>query len=385
MTKNWFERNPKKTLGLLLIIALIGLIFGAEKILTYKNRGFGFNYSLPHRAIVLKEYRPSMSLRLQAGILETHHDTLPRKEFLLRIDNDGFIIPSKKYEHPDLILAFLGGSTTECRYVEEEQRFPYLTGVLLERGLAIKVNSYNAARSGNHTLHCLNILLNKVFPLKPNIVVMMHNINDLMILLYEKSYWSPNSARPVILDINREIVANFIKIIRDRWLPNFFMALRDFEKSLRLLRGSKETAENQDEFAAIRGKRLEIDQEALTAEFAMNLQAFIDLCKARRAAPVLLTMASRFKDQPDKIILDSIKKTSLDYAQYRALFEAFNDTIRGKARANHVLLIDLAKEIPPDKEYMYDLVHYNDRGSIKAAEIISGQLQPLVTRMIPQK
>jgi len=382
MTPNWFERNPKKTLGLLLIIALIGLIFGTEKILAYKSGGVGFNYSLPNRAIALREYRPSLSLRLQAGVEETDYDTLPQKEFVLRIDNDGFIIPSKKYEHADITLAFLGGSTTECRYVEEEHRFPYLTGVLLEQAFHIKVNSYNAARSGNHSLHCLNILLNKVLPLKPNIVLMMHNINDLMILLYEKSYWNANSARPVIFDINREIESNFIRIIRDRWLPNLFRSLHNLDKTLRLLRKPKRAATNGDEFAQVRGQPLEIDQEALTAEFAMNLQAFIDLCQARHITPVLLTMASRFKDSPDKIITDSMKRSSLSYGQFRTLFAAFNETIRVKARENRVLLIDLAKEIPPDNKYLYDLVHYNDQGSIKAAEIISEQLQPLVRRVI---
>lgn len=382
MSNNWFERNPKKTIGLFLSIALIGLVFGAEKILAYKNRGVGFKYSLPHRAINLREYRPSLSLRLQAGITETHYDTLPLKEFILRIDNDGFIIPSKKYEHPDITLVFLGASTTECRYVEEEHRFPYLTGLLLERALNIKVNSYNAGRSGNHSLHCLNILLNKVFPLKPNIAVMMHNINDLTILLYDKSYWNPNSSRPVIFDINKEIVSNFIRIIRDRWLPNFFMALHNLEKSIRTLRESKAAADKQDEFAYIRGQHLEVDQNALTAEFAMNVQAFVDLCKARQVTPVLMTMASRLKDKPDKIIEDCIKNTSLGYAQYKGLFDAFNETIRRQARKNQVLLIDLAKEVPPEKEYLYDLVHYNDRGSIKSAEIIKERLQPLVGRIV---
>jgi hypothetical protein len=266
--------------------------------------------------------------------------------------------------------------------VEEKNRFPYLTGVLLEKAFNIKVNSYNAARSGNHSLHSLDILLNKGLPLKPNIAIMMHNINDLTILLYEKSYWNRNMSRSVIFDINHEIVANFFKIIRDRWIPNLAMALRNFDQSLRSLRRGKAADDNQDEFARVRGKPLEIDQDALNQEFAMNLQAFIDLCKARHITPVLMTMASRFKVKPDKIIEDTIKKSSLDYAKFKALFDSFNDTIRRQAQANHVLVIDLAKETPQEKEYLYDLVHHNDRGSIKTAEIIREQLSPLVRQMI---
>ena len=172
---------------------------------------------------------------LEAGKEEQNYDTLVTKKYLLRIDDDGFIVPSKKYANPDMSIVFLGGSTTECRYVAEDHRFPYLAGVLLEQQTGIKINSYNAARSGNHSLHSLDILLNKVIPLKPDIVVMLHNINDLVVLLYESSYWNPKSSKPVIFDINKEIDANFYKIIRDRYIPNLAAAMRNFDNSLRSL------------------------------------------------------------------------------------------------------------------------------------------------------
>ena len=79
--------------------------------------------------------------------------------------------------------------------MDENNRFPYLAGHLLEEETQLKVNSYNAGHSGNNTLHCLNILLNKVVNLKPDIVVLMENINDLAILMYEKTYWNTNPSR----------------------------------------------------------------------------------------------------------------------------------------------------------------------------------------------
>ena len=56
-----------------------------------------------------------------------------QKPYVLRVDRQGFIMPSKIHDHPDLTIAFLGGSTTECIYVDEDNRFPYLVGRLLER------------------------------------------------------------------------------------------------------------------------------------------------------------------------------------------------------------------------------------------------------------
>jgi hypothetical protein len=379
MSNNWFDRNSKKTIFLLLLIVFLFIVYGSEKILQYKNQGMGFNYNLPNRAIALREYRPNMKELVQAGKKEENYDTLASKKYLLRIDSDGFIMPSKKYSDPDISMVFLGGSTTECRFVEEENRFPYLTGVLLERKLGIKINSYNAARSGNHSLHSLDILLNKILPLKPDIVIMMENINDLSILLHEKSYWNKNKSRSVIFDMNDEIVSNFFRIMRDRWIPNLSAGMRDFDRSIRSFRKSDSKA--NDEFAATRSKPITVDKSGMVEQFEMNLQSFIYLCKARNIIPVIMTMSSRIKEKPDKIVADAVKGSGLDYGQFKDIFDTFNESIRKKAKENNIMVIDLAKKIPQEKEILYDIVHHNDNGSIKSAEIISEQLAPLVQQI----
>ena len=60
-------------------------------------------------------------------------------------------------------------------------------------------NSYNSGVSGNNTLHSIDILLNKAIPLEPDIVVLMQNINDLIILLFEGDFWNHNPYRGVIV------------------------------------------------------------------------------------------------------------------------------------------------------------------------------------------
>lgn len=382
MSSNWFNKNPIKTIVITVLVMLVVITYGAEKILQYKNKGIGFNFNLPHRAITLREYRPLMQQWLEAGKEEQNYDTLAAKKYLLRIDNDGFIVPSKKYAHPDMSIVFLGGSTTECRYVAEEHRFPYLAGVLLEQQTGIKINSYNAARSGNHSLHSLDILLNKIFPLKPDIVVMLHNINDLVVLLYESSYWNPKSSKPVIFDINKEIDANFFRIIRDKYIPNLAAAMHNFDKSLRSLMKSRK--KSRDEFAKIRGKRLIFDKSAIVEQFEMNLQSFISLCKARNIIPVLMTMPSRFKEKPDKIILNTFNNVTLEYSQFRELFDQFNSSILKKAHENNIMVIDLSQEIPQENEFMCDIVHYTDTGARRIAGIISDRLKPVVNTLTKQ-
>jgi hypothetical protein len=191
-------------------------------------------------------------------------------------------------------------------------------------------------------------------------------------LLHEKSDWHKNKGRPVIININDEIMSNFIKIIRDRLVPNLAIAMHHLDNYLILL--CKSSFKGDDEFIATRGKPLVMDKAGMVEQFEMNLQSFIYLCKARNIVLVLMTMASRLKDQPDEIVLNALKSGEIDYKEFKELFDQFNASIRKKAQENNIRLIDLAIEIPQEKKFLYDIVHYNDNGSIRAAKIIAAQL-----------
>ncbi len=382
--KNWFERNPKKTILVILLVVICSLMFAAEKILTVKLHGHGYKPGV-RRYIRLKEMDPNYyevlrpspdDFRGLEGIID--------KQYLVRSDENGFIMPTKVHNHPDLSLVFLGGSTTECMMVEEGFRFPYLAGHLLEEKLHLKVNSYNGGKAGNDSLHSINALLNKVLPLKPDIVVMMHNVNDLTVLLYDKTYWSKNAYRapmiskpPTFRTATKDLEESF-HIIRDMTIPNLSRALKQLPQLVGL--GYKE-----DEFAYIRGKQIKIDRPFLVREFKMNLQTFIDICQVRHIEPVLLTMANRLKEHPDKFInnfhMVRVYALGIDYQDYKETFELFNQTIRDVGAANGVLVIDLAEQIPKEKTYMYDVVHFNDTGSQLAAGVISRGLEPLALKL----
>jgi hypothetical protein len=378
--RSWFERNPKKTiLGLILIIIII-TIYSTEKILAHSYKCLVYNFALPNRVIRLREFKPFMS---DCSFPPPNNfETLVNKKYTLRIDKNGFIIPSERYLHPDIGIVFLGGSTTVCHYVDETYRFPFLVGVLLDNKLKININSYNAGRSGNNSLHSINILLNKVIPLNPQIVVMMHNINDVTTLVYEHTYWNNNLSKSVIIDMNNEITANYLRIMRDRLIPNIATQIRIISNKIkeRLSAGHV----NGDEFAHIRGKEIIISKAEATEQFEMNLDIFVNICRARKIIPVLMTMPSRIKENPDDVIADIFKSDQIKfpYQGYRDLFETFNKSIRKKAKENSILCIDLAKTIPQEAQYMYDTVHYTEAGSKKIAQQISEHLEPIIKAVL---
>jgi hypothetical protein len=381
---NWFERHSKLTIASLLLLIILILTFATETLLGYRHELSTYNFALPNRAIRLREFRPFMVDRSFPSRGIGIHDTLAYREYVLRIDKNGFVIPSEKYVHPDLSLVFLGGSTTTCQFVGENLRFPCLAGVLLEKKLGLKINSYNASRVGNNSLHSIDILINKIIPINPQIVVMMHNVNDLTILLYEKSYWNNHFSRSPIIDINNELtVKKFMQNLRDRLIPNIATQVRIL--SNRTKEWLRVSDGNNDEFAAIRGKRITFNKAEIIRQFEMNLQMFICICKSRNIVPVLMTMPNRLKEHPDKVIMDNINERKIiSYHDFKDLFDSLNAAIVNKARENHITLIDLASAIPQENKYMYDMVHYTDAGSEKIAHIVADHLIPII-KTLPQR
>jgi lysophospholipase L1-like esterase len=370
---HWFQRNPKKTIAFVVFFFVLVAVFGAEQLLKLIHHRQGVVLETERRYIKLREFRPLTQLRLRfpKNHLPFTDNAFP-KVYKIDVDADGFIKPSRKHDRPDLSLVFLGGSTTECMFMDEENRFPYQVGVLLEQETGRRLNSYNAGLSGNNSLHALDLLLNKVIPLHPRVVVFMENINDLSTLLYEKTYWSRNTTRAPLETLQKVKLVG--KLLKEILIPNLNFAYRNLKKTV--------FPREEDEFAQARGKKLVVDQARMNREFAANLQVLIDTCRAWGITPVLMTQANRITDRPDPVVAAYIgqygQDTGISYRDFKKLYDSFNETIREVGRKNGVLVIDLAREVPPTREYLYDMVHFNDAGSKLAAKIIAAQLKPLI-------
>lgn len=370
--KNIFEKHPKKTLFIIIIVLLTFMVLGVELFLSLTKSDEKKNDFI--RYIRLREQNPStVRYNIPDRKYMSRVDSLIQKKYRLEIDKDGFIFPSRVHETPDVTLIFLGGSSTECMYVDEDSRFPYLVGRLLEKD-ARKVNSFNSGVSGNNSMHSINILLNKGLELKPDIAVMMHNINDLISLMYDGNYWSSNPSRSLLLVIKNESFMTKAKNIFRAAVPKIYEKVDELKYKMR-------PPEATDEFAHVRGKSLTFDKQDLKKKFERNLSAFINICRSYGIIPVLMTQSNRFKASPDNMIRDAFtleEHFGIPYDEFRDLYDSFNDVIRHVGKSHNVLLIDLAKDIPQDKQYMYDCVHFNDYGSRHAAQIIAGRLQKLI-------
>ncbi len=383
--KNLFERNPKKTLSLFLIVVFGLMVVIPEWYLSFKSKAIKKDNSTK-RYIALREHSPFTDK------LFSYNNSI---KVLLRTDDDGFIIPSKIHINPDISIVFFGGSTTESMFVDEKSRFSYLSGRVIEKELNKKVNTYNSGFFGNNSMHSNFVLLSKVVPLKPDIAVMKHNINDLVFLLYfEDGYW--NKHRRQLFEYEEDIktrilgfgatnkFAAFMTALKDVTIPNIYEKLRPLKLKLNYRLDDKIIA--LDEFEDIRGKKKikavdgrlrRDDEERILNRFKSSLQTFVSICNAWGIRPVLMTQANRLKTIPDAhngMGLSKLNLIGMTYKEFKSIYDLFNETIREVAEKNDVLLIDLAKMIPQEKEYMYDLVHLNVNGSKLVAEVISKEL-----------
>lgn len=358
---------------------ILAVLFGFEKILDGTRFGGEENQTVRH--IRLKEHTPLQNKMLSPSDDKiAFSDNLENKPYSFNVDQNGFIFPSFPHQHADKVIAFIGGSTTECMFVDEDKRFPALTGTLLETSNNKKINAINAGVSGNNSMHSINILLNKIIPMNPDIAVLMHNINDLSVLLHEKTYWNSNHHRSLLIAEDRSI-----KALIKQTVPNTYNFAFELKRKI-LGDGSEFEHSNHSQNNGSNDQRTaKLSDEEILAMFKANLTMFIDISMANNITPVVMTQANRFTEKPDDVIIKNLQNLAamdVSYSEYRRLFMAMNDVIRNVAKNKSVLLIDLEKEIPQTNKFMADPVHFTNQGSVFVAKVISEQLAVLVNKRL---
>lgn len=278
----------------------------------------------------------------------------PRVE--MRVDERGYIRPSRRFTDPDATIAFLGGSTTECAAVDEDLRFPALVSLLLEDRHGLKVNTLNAGVSGNTAHDSLNVLINHVVADRPDVVVMMHATNDIGNLIRRGSYRlaEPIEGRTVLVWMIRKGsgYSSLVAALR-RWLRWERLTPRAFAERI-------PAARRRDEISS--------------AGFVARLRAFVRVARAFGIEPVLMT-------EPESTVRTPLSPDWLDIRNQ----ELFNSEIRRVAEEERAVLIDLVRHVLDHVEgwdepmkLFYDGVHVTNFGSRVYAEHIVDRLAETV-------
>lgn len=319
-----------------------------------------FRHEAPDTVVRLRMQHPRTDHAYKTG-LPGQDDS----EVLFRTDERSYILPATR--HPDAIatVVFLGGSTTECVAVHEDQRFPVLVSSLLaEKGF--KVDTLNGGHAGNNVHDVINVLFNHVVADRPDIAVLMEATNDVGTLRLANSY-APSMGSPVSVKLAAKWVVQILSSHID-----LVGIVRESSNRNRPAAKAAASDWRQTQAAA---------DSVLAGMYRAHLRTFVHMCRDFGIEPVLMTQPySRYRNAMTPAWLESTAQ------------DQFNDIIRDVGHSENVLVIDLVAHLRNDisewdkpNHIFYDAVHLTDTGSQVYAAYIAAQLQPLIEKRASTK
>ena len=278
------------------------------------------------------------------------------------INSLGFRGPEIPLTKPSGIirLAFLGGSTTWCAEVSNnEATWPHLVWAGLQKKYPSRNFDYvNGGVPGYSTEESLANLLSRVQQTNPDIIFIYHATNDL-------SY-----------DTRKMAMAQGVfsgKPENPSWLANYSLAWFLIEKNLQMMFRKQQV---------IHGKKLlQFESNKLSRDFRKRLRHLIQESKKKSPLVAVATFSHQYRrDQSPEVQLRAAG-SAIFYMPYMDIdrlfeaFEAYNKVIREVAKEEGIILIEDENHIPGDNVHFNDSAHFKDAGSRKMAErVLQGLL-----------
>jgi lysophospholipase L1-like esterase len=404
-SKNRFERHPRLTLSVIVVVLIAALVGMLELGLRLAHERLHLTIADKQgqaRVLRLREWPPGMVKLFAPPDNRIANDPIGPVEpiYELGIDEAGFIKPSIVHDQPDLEIAFLGGSTTECLYVRPFMRFPYLAGRMLEARSGLKINALNTGKSGNHTMHAVLDYLGKVAARRPRFVVLMGAANDIGILNKEETYWN-NDKNISLLQYERTLkgrqpIADFLERLRESTIPYTHRLVRHGLDAIKKRTPSASASRPPERMPAktLRAKiaitapdETEVRRrEQLRTSFEPALRSFVRLAKAWGSEPVLMTEVrvdakTEGDGASDFLSPEALRQGNFDRASFTSIHNYANAIVRHVALTEGAILIDLVSARHWTRDDVYDGLHLTETGSRHVAEIIEEALAPRIAAL----
>jgi lysophospholipase L1-like esterase len=322
--------------------------------------------------------------------------------------------------HADRILA-LGGSTTECLYLDQSETWPNLLQEALNDGTPGRTWVGNAGMSGRTTRH--HLIAMRLLPLEEleiDTVILLVGVNDLSTRLAREDLYDPHfldrddAGRILIeetfvggIDPRQDDMFHQRTAIARAWRrarrnlfprePREYRHLQDDEGEVYLTwrKHRQEAAEKRSDLPDLR---------SALGEFARNVNGMVDIAHERGVRLILVTQPTLWRAglEPDLEALlwlggagDFQKEAGSAYYAASALergLRQYNDTLLEICAVRQVECVDLSAMLSKDTSVFYDDVHFNEAGAREVARILSNhlrlegrrRLEPLQDRIDPQ-
>lgn len=363
---------------LVLLLSLIFVLGFCEVVLRFYNP---LGFRIKGNKIILPRNRTEIIYHEGGGKLE--------KVVVHRKNSLGFRGPEPPGDFAArLTVVTVGGSTTECFELPEEQTWPYLLGLKLRQECP-KVWLNNAGLSGYSTFGHLVLLQDYLLKLHPKVIIFLVGLNDIGVQgareydtrLKLANFRSLERTLATLAN-HSEVAAAALNLYR-YYFPKSVMAV-----AARKMGEIDLKSYGQLEVAPAAGAALKREhQEKYLTPFRERVERLIALSRGSGIEPVFLTQPALYGNGVDELTgvdLRTVKVTpEMSGKVAWEVLELYNDVIRELGKQEGVWVIDLARELPQDSRYYYDLMHYTQAGSERVAAIIDTQLSPWLARQFP--
>jgi len=270
-------------------------------------------------------------------------------------------------------ILVLGGSTTRNAGLLPEDRYPEVfRGLLQDRYPTIQIQLLNGAMEWYTTRHSLINYVTYYGDWHPDIVVVMHGINDLCRSFSPPRFavggydplWthfygpSIQGAKPPPFEFFW--VRRFLANVVDSWYSTLRFSECDYP----------------------------LDRYVSRPMFERNLRQLVRYIRLDGAAPVLITQPSLYKDMmsvEERVplwlgpVLCDTKSGFFQhtYPSAQSLYQAmasYEEVTRQVAYAESAILVNAAHEMPKDLAYFRDDVHYTVRGARLLGEMVANKV-----------
>lgn len=284
-----------------------------------------------------------------------------------------------------LTIITIGGSTTECHFLNDGNTWPYLLGKKLRD--SFPTCWLNNAGMDGHTTYGHMVMLNDhIKQLRPSVVLFLTGVNDME--AYGPSFHDKLNTRGGFPDLkhyifeNSEVLNLLLNLVRG-WRAQKFnnttnkMMVLDKDKKLVIPDSAMQ-------------KRL-AEQKPFLEAYTSRLSQLADTCIAWHILPVFLTQPNQFGMGKDSLTGTDLELFPIDLGDGSAvngkliweMQEEYNNVMRSVCARKQLPLIDLALRMPKNSLYFYDMGHFTNDGAEKVAEIVTAGLIPVLDSHFP--
>ena len=287
-----------------------------------------------------------------------------------------------------LTVVTIGGSSTQCFFLSEDQTWTARLGQKLDGPLSpFWIN--NAGLDG-HSTHGHTVLLEDfIVPLRPKVAIFLVGAND--VARGSISDWDAENVKSGIqfssgkafiksLSAYSEVVSLFLNGYRSytAYKAGLLHQQIDLTKQGYLDIPDAEQAQYLQENA----------NPAFLKGYEERVLKLVQVSRNAGIEPVLVTQPLLVGSGVDDV-------TGVDLARIHAYgprqtgkmywdtVEAYNNVTRRIAEENKVTLVDLAHKMPKSSRYFYDFIHYTPQGAQVIADILDSSLCPVFQSKFP--